>query len=112
MGGARPIAILLLAAALAAGGCGSGASEVEPLEGSAAAARKASAGPLSALVGRLEAEDDATEGRERAEEAPESAQEREEGREEQQQEAARRREGEEKAIEEEAQVGANGATSS
>ena len=104
--------MLLIAGALAGTGCGGGSSEVEPPEGSVAAARKASAGPLSGLVGSLEAEDDETERRERAEESPESAQEREEGREELQQQEAQRREGEEQAIEEEAHIGANGSMSS
>lgn len=109
---ARWLAALLLAAAVALGGCGSGESEVEPPEGSVAAAHKASLGPLRGVVGQLEAEDDATEEREREEEPPESAQERHETVEETQQVEAQRREGEEQAIEEEAHVGANGASSS
>jgi hypothetical protein len=106
------VAIPLAALALIGGGCGAGSSEVEAPEGSLAAARKASAGPLGGLVGRLEAEDDATEERERAEQAPESVQERAEGREEEREEEARRREAEEQALEEEAHVGANGADAS
>lgn len=105
-------AILLLASCVALGGCAGGGEEIEPREGSQAAEQRAAAGPLSGVIGRLEAEDDQTERSEREAQAPESEEEREEEKEELQQGEAQRSEAEEQAIEEEAHVGANGGSSS
>ena len=107
----RALLILLLAGAVTICGCGGSSSEVEPAERSVTAAREAAAGPLSGVIAQLESEDDEREHKESEEEAPESAEERGQAAEEAQGEAAQRREGEERTIEEEAHVGANGSTS-
>jgi hypothetical protein len=107
-------ALLLPTLALIAAGALSGCGGADAAGEAPPASRGVSAGPLSGIVGQLETEDDSAEHAERAEseESGESAQERQESKEEIQQQEAQHRETEERAIEEEAHVGANGPTSS